>query len=128
MTARAAPVAFALGLLLLAGCGPARLNENHTFPLEPQNTRSFDLAAISQPQTVTVDFKSSAADVSVYVIKDAKEGDGLNEPPPKEKTLASKQGREGKFAAEVPANTATRVLVRGADKKTEVTLALTNSK
>jgi hypothetical protein len=127
MPTRPTLVAAALGLLL-AGCGPAKLNENKSYTLTPGDAQSLDLPAISQAQKITVEFTSSAVNVNVHIIKDFKDRDGLDAPPSKNQTLAEKQGKEGSFAVDVPANTATRVIVRGANAKTEVTLQLTNSK
>jgi len=128
MLVRPALFAVALGLLLAGGCGPPKLNESKTYTLEPGDANVLDFSAIPKPQKITVEFTASAADVSVYLIKDFKGNDGLNEPPKKEQILESKQGKSGSFSVDVPANTATRVVVRATSAKTEVTVTVTNSK
>lgn len=122
------PVLFAAvaALALLGGCRP-RLDEKRTYTLEPREAKALDLPAISRPQRVTVDFASSAGDISVYLIKDVGKNDGLGEgPPPKEQTLDVKQGKSGSLSADISPDTATRVVVRDAAKTTEVTLSVTN--
>ena len=42
------------------------------------------------------------------------------------KSLGKQKGKSGSFTAEIPENTATRVVVREASKKTKVDLKVTN--
>ena len=128
MRTRSALIAVASALLFAAGCGPAKLNESRTYSLNAGEAQILDLPAISKAQKVTVEFTSSAVDVSVSLIKDFKESDGLDTPPSKTQTLAEKTGKDGSFVVDVPENTATRVVVRGANAKTDVTLKVTNAK
>jgi hypothetical protein len=117
----------AVGALFLAGCGPSKLNENRKLEVEDGEAKAIDLPAVSKPQKVNVEFSSSEGEVSVYLFKaeDAKGDEGLLGSDPK-KALASKKGKSDSFSADVPENTATRVIVRGAAKKTEVQFKITN--
>ncbi|QJW98973.1 hypothetical protein [Frigoriglobus tundricola] len=129
MTVRPLLALIALGLLSAAGCGPAKLNENKTLTLDAGDAKGLDFPAISNAQTITIDFKSSAGEVSVYLFNeaDAKGEDGLLTSDPK-KALGLKKGKEGSFEVNVPEKTATRIIVRGANEKTTVTLKATNAK
>jgi hypothetical protein len=127
--ARFAPVAVALVLLAFAGCGPATLKEEKNYTVEAGEAKSFDLPAISKAQTINVEFTSNPAEVTVFVLKDPKGDDGAKEEPPTPaQVMGQKQGKSGTFSVPVPEKTATRVLVRGAKAKTEVTLKVTNAK
>lgn len=108
------------------GCGPAKLQENHTFTMEAGDVKYFDLDPISKTQRITVDFSSSHGDAYVYVLKDCQGDEGVNEIPPKEKILTSKNGKTGTLIVDVAAQTPLRVLVRGVSQKTEVKLTMTN--
>lgn len=119
-----------LGLLALSGCGPAKLDETKNWTLEPGEGHALDTSAQPKPQTITVEFESSAAPVDVLVFKaaDAPGDDGIVEAAA-DKALGSKRGeKSGSFSAEVPENTPTRVVARGAMKKTDVKLHVTNRK
>lgn len=112
------------------GCGPARLDETKEYQMEPGLARALDLGAQSKPQTLNVEFASSDGAISVLVVKkdDAPSEDDLISVP-SSKAIASKVNEtSGSFTAEVPANTATRVIVRDAEKKASVTLKVTNRK
>src|SRR5689334_4048759 len=117
----------ALGALFLAGCGPAKLNENRKMDLLDGEAKAIDLPAVSKPQKITVEFSSPDTEVSVLVFKaeDAKGDEGILGADAA-KAIAYKKGKADKFTADVPENTATRVVVRGAGKKTEVQLKITN--
>ncbi|MBM3982907.1 MAG: hypothetical protein FJ304_22075 [Planctomycetes bacterium] len=88
----------------------------------------FNLPAQPKPQTITVEFTSNSSDINVYLIKDYKERDGLDTSPGKAQILDSKQGKAGTVTADVGENTATRVVVRNPNAKTEVTVKVTNKK
>src|SRR5205085_2621841 len=118
-------VVFALGLLPVAGCGPAKLNATAKYAMDGGDARILDLPSISKAQKVTVEFNSSAGDVSVYLIKDFKERDGLDAAPNGAQILDKKQAKEGSFTVDVPEKTATRVVVRASSTKTDVTLKVT---
>lgn len=124
---RCRPVLVAFALFAVVGCGPAKLNESRSLALDSGEAKAIDLPAVSKAQNVTVEFTSSAGEVTVFLFSeaDAKGGDGLLLSDPK-KALGQKQGKEGSFTAEVPANTPARVIVRKASAKTEVNVKVTN--
>jgi hypothetical protein len=119
-------VAFALVSFALAGCGPARLNETKTYTLEPGTAQSVLLDPQPKPQKINVEFSSTAAEVYVYFIKSQGKDEEVDVTPGKDITLASKNGKEGSFSVDVPENTRTRVIVRGANTKTDVTIKINN--
>lgn len=121
MLARLVPLVF----LLAAGCGPAKLNESRNYSMVPGAPQGFDLPVIGKAQTLTVEFTSSAADVTVFVVKDPPAE--MDDAPPAANVLASASGKTGSFTAAVPAKTAVRVQVT-AKGKTDVTLKVTNTK
>lgn len=128
MPARFALAACALALLFVAGCGPAKLKVSQTLNLDAGDIKSIDPPAQPKPQKITIEFASSAGEVSVYVLKeaDAKGDTGLiNAEANKEKALASKRGTNETFTVDVPENTAVRVIFV-AGKKTDVTVKVTN--
>jgi hypothetical protein len=130
MLARLSPFILALGLGLVAGCGPAKLNETKTWPgISSGDIKALDVPAITKPQKVTVEFTSSSADVTVIAVKesDARGDKGLQDADPS-KALAKKSGKSGEFAVDVPENTAIRVIVLNVTAKTDVTVKVTNSK
>ena len=57
--------------------------------------------------------------------EDAKGEDGLLSPA-KAKALATKNGKADNFTVEIPEKTAVRIIFRGADKKTSVTVKVTS--
>ncbi|MCI0700025.1 MAG: hypothetical protein L0241_02945 [Planctomycetia bacterium] len=121
-------LAFLTLVLLIAGCGPAKLNETKTFPIDTGEAKAFDLPAVSKPQKVTVDFSTTGAEIHVLLFKeeDAKGEDGLFNSNPA-KALGKKNGKADSFSADVPENTATRIIVRNASAKTDVTLKFSNT-
>jgi len=129
MPARTALFALALALPLAAGCAPPKLDESRTWTMGVGETNSIDLPAITKPQKVTAEFTSSAADVTVLIIKesDAKGEAGLTNID-EGKAITKHKGKSGSITADVPAGTATRVVATGANSKTEVTVKVTNSK
>lgn len=128
MPLRPALFVSAAAFLLMAGCRP-RLDEKRSFTLEPGSAQFIELPAISRPQRITVEFTSSAGPVSVYLIKNFKEEDGMKEAPPqKEQTLDMKRGESGAVSADVSPDTKTRVVVRDAHKATQVAVEVTNRK
>jgi hypothetical protein len=129
MPVRTALFALALALPLAAGCAPPKLDESRTWTMGAGEANSIDLPAITKPQKVTAEFTSTAADVTVLIIKesDAPGQKGL-ETVDEGKAITKQKGKSGTITADVPANTATRVVVTGANSKTEVTVKATNSK
>jgi hypothetical protein len=123
MLARLVPLA----LLLAAGCGPAKLNESRTYPMAPGTPAGFDLPVIGKAQTLTVEFTSSAADVSVFVVKNPP-AEMDDAPPAATSVLGTATGKSGTVTAAVPAQTPVRVMVSGAKAKTDVVLKVTNAK
>jgi hypothetical protein len=118
----------AAAALFLAGCGPGKLNETRSWAgFEPEDAKAIDCPAVSKPQKLNVEFSSTEGEVSVYVFKeeDAKGPDGLIGSEPN-KALGRKRSKADSFSVDVPENTATRVIVRSAAKKTDVTLKVSN--
>lgn len=128
MFARSLTAALAAALTLAAaGCGPPVLDEKRSLSVAPGMPRAVDLPAVAKPQTVTVRYDAPAA-VNVYVLKTADFGD-LNAEIPAAKALAKATGgKAGTLTADVPANTATRVVVDATDRKADVELHVTNKK
>lgn len=118
--------AFAAGLLFLAGCGPAKLNVSRSYDVGPGEANAVDLDAQPKPQKLTVEFKATE-EVTVLVFKaaDAKGEDAILTVDAA-KSLAQQKGKSGTVTADVPENTATRVVVRGAAKTSKVDLTITN--
>ena len=128
MPTRLSTILLACGALFLAGCGPAKLNESRTWDLDGGEARGLDLPAISKPQKINVEFSSTDGEVSVYVFKeeDAKGEEGLmNADTNAKKALAYKTSKGETFSADVPENTATRVIAF-TRRKTTVNLKVTN--
>jgi hypothetical protein len=126
--ARSVLVAVAFGVLVAAGCGPAKLNMEKTYPMNVGDSNNIDLPAIAQAQKITVDFSSSATEVTIFLIKDFKEDDRIDIVPKKDQILAKAQGKSGTLSADVPEKTATRVIITDPRGKTDVTVKLTNAK
>jgi hypothetical protein len=122
----ASVAAVAVGLLSLAGCGPAKLNQTRAYDLDVGELDGFFLDKQSKPQKVTIEFTSSAGEVSVLLFKaeDAK-GDAALETDPA-KALGFKTGKGETFVVDVPENTETRLVVRNATKTTKVNVKVTN--
>lgn len=118
----------AAGLVAAAGCGPAKLDETRTYSLDPggDSGRALDLPAQPKPQTITVTYES-AEPVGVGIYKAGDVGEGLFVQPAK--ALKAEAGKTaGTLTADVPENTATRVVVSVETKKTDVKLHVTNKK
>ena len=129
MLTRSAFVALAFGLLATTGCGPGKLDETKTVTLdETHSAASVQLTAQKKSQNITVEFESSDGEVSVYLFKEEDmKGDDALIFTPGSKAIEKKSGKSGSFTAELPASTAARVVVRGAQaKKTDVKLHITN--
>ena len=130
MLARAVLIAVvAIGLFSGVGCGPGKLNESRTWEMGREDVKALDLPAVAKPQTIKVEFTSSDADVEVCLFKeaDAKGDAGLSQATT-DKALGKANGKGGNFSAEVPENTATRVVAREAKGKTKVDIKVTNQK
>ncbi|MBX9627721.1 MAG: hypothetical protein K2X82_28235 [Gemmataceae bacterium] len=122
----AAAAVLLAGLALAGGCGPAPLDINKTAVVSPGNPALYELEAIPQPQTVTVEFDSDGGpvEVGIYRQADADEAETLRP----EKALKFAKGEaKGSVSVEVPANTATKVAI-GSEKKANVKVRLTNRK
>lgn len=122
MLARLVP----LVLLVATGCGPAKLNEARNYSMTPGTPQGFDLPVIGKAQTLTIEYTSSAADVSIYVIKDPPAE--MDDKPAAASVLGTGTGKSGTVTAAVPAKTAVRVMVGGAKGNTDVALKVTNAK
>jgi hypothetical protein len=116
-------------LIWLTGCGPGKLDVSQTIDLGVGDAKAIELSAQPKPQTINVEFSSSAGEISVYLFKeaDAKGEDGLIGSNPA-KALEKKNGKSGSFSAEVPENTPTRVIFRGATAPTKVDVKINNKK
>ena len=127
MFLRALAPIFAVGLVTLAGCGPAKLDVTKTYTVEAGEPQIVFLDAQPKPQKITVEFESSASPITVLLIKDAdvpKDEDGFI---PTSKAIAFKSGeKSATFSGDVPENTASRVIIRNANSKTSVKLRVTN--
>jgi hypothetical protein len=118
-------------LVLLSGCGAGKLDVSKTMALGANvEAMSIDLDPQSKPQTLYIEFTSNGGEVSVYVFKeeDAKGEEGIAVARPT-KAIAKKMDSKGdNFTAEIPANTATRVIVRCGGRTAEVKIRVTNQK
>ena len=126
----ARPFAFLLasGLVALSGCGPAKLDVEKTYTLDSGDAKIVLLDAQSKQQNITVAFESTDSPIIVLLLKDSdlqKDDDGSFMAT--SKAVAFKSGeKNSSFTAEVPANTASRVIIRGAASKTTVKVHITN--
>jgi hypothetical protein len=120
-----------VGILLLSGCGAGKLEVSKTMALGANvEAMSIDLDAQSKPQTLYIEFTSNGGEVSVYVFKEeeARGEDGLATARGT-KAIAKKTDSKGdNFTADIPANTATRVIVRCGGRTAEVKIRVTNQK
>lgn len=126
MLARFFSLPLAAGLIALSGCGPARLDETKNYSLGAGEYRSIDPPSQPKAQTITVEFESTAADVDIGVFKesDAKEIESVQF----SKAIKAETGKKkGTLTADVPENTAYRVILQ-ARGKTDVKLHVTNGK
>ena len=129
MVARAILAALMVaGLASLSGCGPAKLDQNSKFMIDAHGTPGHivELSAQPQPQAITVEFDSSTTEVTVALFKTSDEV--YPEKIDLAKAIKGAKGKSGKFTADVPANTETKVVVGEASKSTEVKLHITNRK
>jgi len=115
-----------LCLLVVAGCGPAKLDVTRNISLDSQESRSVDLDPQPKPQTLTVTYEAGAElFVGVYKAADAPDLQNL----PEGKALKSESGKKsGTLTVEVPENTATRIVIANAKTNTDVKLHITNQK
>jgi len=126
MFIRLAPVVFlAIVSLALTGCA-AKLNESRSYTLQPELGEGFFLSAQQKPQKITVEFTADG-EVTVLLFKadDAKSDEAALMTDEK-KALGFKTGKSGSFTADVPENTQTRLVIRGASKTTKVDVKVTN--
>ena len=127
MTARLAPAAVVLaGLLAVPGC-TGKLDQTKSFETAPGSPKLFDLDASSGPQTITVEYESTDGpiEVGIYNAKDEEAAEMIR---PDKALKYERDKTKGSIAAEVPANTPTRVAVGGMKGKTTVKLRMTNTK
>jgi hypothetical protein len=125
-------LALAPVLLVATGCGPKPINESKTLTLDTQTPASALLVpAQKKAVKLTVEFTSSAGDVSIHVFKDSdiKDDEAMTTVESSKALASGKRGKEGTFTADVPENTATRVVVRQhTAAKTEVTVKVSTAK
>jgi hypothetical protein len=121
-------VALSLGLAWITGCGPARLDMLQTYQIA-DDAQILKLDPQPKPQTIRIRFESSQSPVTVLLVKaaDAPGTDVEIAMAPTDKAIAFKKGEKtGDFTGEVPANTATFVIIREAKGKTSVKVHITN--
>jgi hypothetical protein len=119
-------IALATGFLLAAGCGPAKLNESHSYEIEPGDAKGFECPAQPKPQKIIIDFTSSPEDVTVLLFKAAEVKDSEMPDTPEAKALGKQTGKSGTLTVDVPENTATMFVVRGAKHPTKVDVKVSN--
>ncbi|MDB5309919.1 MAG: hypothetical protein JWO38_4121 [Gemmataceae bacterium] len=129
MFARAMTLSAAVGLLALSGCGPGKLDETKNWTLDPNDSpaHALILSAQPKPQTVTVEYDSTAGEISVGVFKDAdaKSLDTIQW----SKAIKTETGKKsGTLVVDIPENTATQVVIGDSAKKTDVKVHVTNMK
>lgn len=123
-------VTLAVGLVSVGwpGCGPARLDVVRTIELEPAVAHLLELPAQSAAQTITVEFSS---DQNVHVLlfraADVPDADAASSVAAN-RALAAQKGTQGRFAADVPAKTATYLILRDSPKKARVEVKVSNRK
>lgn len=125
-------LALAVSTLLLTGCGPAKLDVSKTYSVGGDTpAQGIELNAQSKPQTINIEFSSSAGEVSVYVLKksDYKDVDDLPAADSK-KAIATKKGKAETFTAEIPENTAVwvAILKQFGSEKSDVQIKINNKK
>jgi hypothetical protein len=117
-------------VLVTAGCGPTKLNENKTYTLDSKvSAHTLIIPPPSKAMKVNVEFSSSDGDVTVLLVKsdDVKGEDGLLSLE-RAKALAWKRGKADNFTVDVPEKTGTQVIVREhTAAKTDVNLKVTTA-
>ncbi|HXD88269.1 MAG TPA: hypothetical protein VN641_17405 [Urbifossiella sp.] len=128
MFARSTTVAIAsLVLVGFAGCGPAKLDETKTLQVD-SDAQILQLDPQAKPQSLRVQFESARSPVTVLLVK-ASDVPGPDDAVyvSTDKAIAFMKGeKSGEFSGEVPANTATVVIVRDAKGQTSVKVHITN--
>jgi hypothetical protein len=114
----------AVALSSLAGCA-AKLNEVRSYTVKPEEGEGFVIPSQGKAQTISIEFTADN-DVTVLLFKaaDAKGNDAVD--ADEKKALGFKKGKSGSFTADVPENTETRLVVRGATKTTKVDVKVKN--
>jgi hypothetical protein len=115
------------GVMILVGCGPARLNVSKNYTMDVGDARSIDLDPQPKPQKIDVEFSVSDGEARVLVFRaeDAQGEEGLLSAPAS-KALGNQRGSRGNFSVDLPANTKARVVIRDLTKKAEVNIKVTN--
>ena len=130
MVFRRASVAAAFLLASINGCGPAKLDVSKTVYVGGDgDIQILELDTQSKPQTINVEFSSSGGEVSVFLYKeeDIRGNSGIENANPAKALGKATNRKEDRFSVQVPANTATKVIIQSV-KKTEVKIKITNSK
>lgn len=127
MFARSWMVASAMGVVLATGCGPGKLDLQESYKLA-DGAQILKLDAQPKPQTLRVQFESSNSPITVLVARasDLKKDEDADVIMPKDALGFKKDEQSGELAVEVPANTATWVILRNPRKETTVKVHLTN--
>jgi hypothetical protein len=116
-----------LVLVGFAGCGPAKLDETKTLQVD-SDAQILQLDPQAKPQSLRVQFESARSPVTVLLVK-ASDVPGPDDAVyvSTDKAIAFMKGeKSGEFSGEVPANTATVVIVRDAKGQTSVKVHITN--
>jgi hypothetical protein len=127
MLVRLACVALiAVGSVLLAGCGPAKLDVSKSYTLEHGSADGFVLQKQSKPQKITIEFSSSKGEVTVLLFKATDATEENYDVAEKEKAMGYKTGKSDTLVVDVPENTETRFVIRGAKENTKVDVRVKN--
>ena len=124
MLFRVPSVIFAIGLAALTGCGPGKLDISTNFTLDGE-PKLFFLDPQSKPQKITVEYESSAGEITVLLMKSADVPKGEEGFVPTGKAIAFKKDKSGTFSGELPEKTEGQVIVRGGIK-TDVKIKIHN--
>jgi len=128
--------AVAIGLLCLAGCGSAKKNRSKldeamldvskSYQMEPGTAQWFFLGKQSNPKKIVVKFTSSGSPVSVLLFRAADVSNDSLTTIDSAKAFGGQTSTSDSFVVELPADTETRVVVRGATKATKVEVKISN--
>jgi hypothetical protein len=117
----------AVGLVALSGCGPARLEETKTLAADPAESPYLELPAQPVPQTIKVEYDSSACEVDIGLYKASEVREGNEGHADVKKAMKGESGKKsGSFSVDVPEKTATKLIINSAKVKTNVKVHLTN--